>query len=57
METLGMEQLVSNFFLLFNLVGRHKNGKNIIIFPRVDERTTVICFFKEFRLQELSIPL
>ncbi len=38
--------------------GRQKNGRNgRDTFSRVAERTTVICFLKELRLQAVAIPL
>ena len=36
--------------------GRHKNGKNIIIFLRVEERTTVICFSRSFAYKNWRFP-
>ena len=56
MGTLGMEQLVSILFLLFNLVDGHKYDKNNKFLFTLQKNHSEFVF-KEFRSQAIAIPL
>ena len=58
METMGMEQLVTIFFLLFNLVDATGMARMArIIYVLSHWRKNNRHLFKEFRLQAIAIPL